>query len=78
LVARAHRRSGATILARGGGLLIHSASGFELLREMTFTAYSASKAALFSLSRFLATRQQGIHSNVVATGFLSSKPWKRP
>jgi NAD(P)-dependent dehydrogenase (short-subunit alcohol dehydrogenase family) len=64
-----------TMLAAGGGTLIHSASGFGLLGEMTLTAYGASKAALINLSRFLATQygKQGIRSNVVAIGFVLSE-----
>jgi NAD(P)-dependent dehydrogenase (short-subunit alcohol dehydrogenase family) len=64
-----------TMLAGGGGSLIHSASGFGLLGEMTLTAYGASKAALINLSRFLATQygKQGIRSNVIAIGFVLSE-----
>ncbi|WP_336971227.1 SDR family NAD(P)-dependent oxidoreductase [Sphingobium aromaticiconvertens] len=64
-----------TMIAGGGGSLIHSASGFGLLGEMTLTAYGASKAALINLSRFLATQygKQGVRSNVVAIGFVLSE-----
>lgn len=63
-----------SMIAGGGGSLIHSASGFGLLGEMTLTAYGASKAALINLSRFLATQygKQGIRSNVIAIGFVLS------
>ena len=63
------------MIAGGGGSLIHSASGFGLLGEMTLTAYGASKAALINLSRFLATQygKQGIRSNVIAIGFVLSE-----
>lgn len=63
-----------TMIAGGGGSLIHSASGFGLLGEMTLTSYGASKAALINLSRFLATQygKQGIRSNVIAIGFVLS------
>lgn len=62
------------MISGGGGSLIHSASGFGLLGEMTLTAYGASKAALINLSRFLATQygKQGIRSNVIAIGFVLS------
>jgi NAD(P)-dependent dehydrogenase (short-subunit alcohol dehydrogenase family) len=61
-----------TMIAGGGGSLIHSASGFGLLGETTLTSYGASKAALINLSRFLATQygKQGIRSNVIAIGFV--------
>ncbi|PZU08364.1 MAG: short-chain dehydrogenase [Sphingobium sp.] len=63
-----------TMIAGGGGSLIHSASGFGLLGEMTLTAYGSSKAALINLSRFLATQygKRGIRSNVIAIGFVLS------
>lgn len=63
------------MIAGGGGSLIHSASGFGLLGEMTLTAYGASKAALINLSRFIATQygKQGIRSNVIAIGFVLSE-----
>lgn len=58
----------------GGGSLIHSASGFGLLGEITLTSYGASKAALINLSRFIATQygKQRIRSNVIAIGFVLS------
>ena len=63
------------MIAGGGGSLIHSASGFGLLGEMTLTSYGASKAALINLSRFLATQygKQGIRSNAIAIGFVLSE-----
>jgi NAD(P)-dependent dehydrogenase (short-subunit alcohol dehydrogenase family) len=64
-----------TMIAGGGGSIIHSASGFGLLGEMTLTAYGASKAALINLGRFIATQygKQGIRSNVIAIGFVLSE-----
>ena len=61
-----------TMIAGGGGSLIHSASGFGLLGETTLTSYGASKAALINLSRFVATQygKRGVRSNVVAIGFV--------
>jgi len=60
------------MIARGGGSIIHSASGFGLLGETTLTSYGASKAALINLSRFIATQygKQGIRSNAIAIGFV--------
>jgi NAD(P)-dependent dehydrogenase (short-subunit alcohol dehydrogenase family) len=62
------------MIAGGGGSIVHSASGFGLLGEVTLTAYGASKAALINLSRFIATQygKQGIRSNVIAIGFVLS------
>lgn len=63
------------MIAGGGGSIIHSASGFGLLGEMTLTAYGASKAALINLSRFIATQygKQAVRSNVIAIGFVLSE-----
>jgi len=63
------------MIAGGGGSIIHSASGFGLLGEMTLTAYGASKAALINLGRFIATQygKQGVRSNVIAIGFVLSE-----
>lgn len=60
------------MLKAGAGAIVHSASGFGLLGEITLTAYGASKAALINLSRFVATQygKAGIRSNVVAIGFV--------
>jgi NAD(P)-dependent dehydrogenase (short-subunit alcohol dehydrogenase family) len=62
------------MLAGGGGSIIHGASGFGLLGEVTLTAYGASKAALINLSRFIATQygKRGIRSNAIAIGFVLS------
>lgn len=64
-----------TMIEGGGGSIIHSASGFGLLGEMTLTAYGASKAALINLGRFIATQygKQGVRSNVIAIGFVLSE-----
>jgi len=63
-----------TMIAGGGGSIIHSSSGFGLLGETTLTAYGSSKAALINLSRFIATQygKQHIRSNVIAIGFVLS------
>jgi NAD(P)-dependent dehydrogenase (short-subunit alcohol dehydrogenase family) len=63
-----------TMIAGGGGSIIHSSSGFGLLGETTLTAYGSSKAALINLSRFIATQygKQRVRSNVIAIGFVLS------
>ena len=60
------------MIAAGSGSIIHAASGFGLLGEVTLTSYGASKAALINLSRFVATQygKQGVRSNVIAIGFV--------
>lgn len=63
-----------TMIAGGGGSIVHSSSGFGLLGETTLTAYGSSKAALINLSRFIATQygKQRVRSNVIAIGFVLS------
>jgi NAD(P)-dependent dehydrogenase (short-subunit alcohol dehydrogenase family) len=58
------------LLARGGGPMVHTASAAALLSMPNLAAYSASKAAVISLSRHVATRwgREGIRSNTVAPG----------
>lgn len=60
------------MLQTGGGSIIHSASGFGLLGDVTLTSYAASKAALMQLSRSVAAQygKQGVRSNAVMIGFV--------
>lgn len=60
------------MLKTGGGSIIHSASGFGLLGDVTLTSYAASKAALMQLSRSVAAQygKQGVRSNAVMIGFV--------
>ena len=60
------------MLKTGGGSIIHSASGFGLLGDVTLTAYAASKAALMQLSRCVAAQygKQGVRSNAIMIGFV--------
>ncbi len=60
------------MIARGGGSIIHSASGFGVQGEATLTAYGSSKAALIHLNRMIATQygKQNVRSNCMVIGFV--------
>jgi NAD(P)-dependent dehydrogenase (short-subunit alcohol dehydrogenase family) len=60
------------MIARGGGSIIHSASGFGVQGEATLTAYGVSKAALIHLNRMIATQygKQNVRSNCMVIGFV--------
>lgn len=63
------------MLARGGGALIHTASGMALQGDLSMTAYAASKGALITLSKYIAAQygKQGIRSNVIALGLVQTE-----
>ena len=63
-----------TMIAGGGGSIIHSASGFGLLGEMTLTAYGASKAAVsyFADSLRLDLADSGISVHLIEPGFVDT------
>jgi NAD(P)-dependent dehydrogenase (short-subunit alcohol dehydrogenase family) len=58
--------------ANGGGAIVHTSSGAARNATGSRIAYGTSKAALESLSMYLATIHgpQGIRSNIVAPGFV--------
>ena len=60
------------MIARGGGSIIHSASGFGVQGESTLTAYGTSKAALIQLNRMIATQygKLNVRSNCMVIGFV--------
>jgi NAD(P)-dependent dehydrogenase (short-subunit alcohol dehydrogenase family) len=60
------------MIARGGGSVINTASGAGLAGDLGHPAYGASKAALVSLTRYVATEfgKQGIRCNAVSPGFI--------
>jgi NAD(P)-dependent dehydrogenase (short-subunit alcohol dehydrogenase family) len=60
------------MIARGGGSVINTASGAGLTGDLRNPAYGASKAALISLTRYVATEfgKQGIRSNAISPGFI--------
>ena len=60
------------MIARGGGSVINTASGAGLTGDLRNPAYGASKAALISLTRYVATEfgQQGIRCNAISPGFI--------
>jgi NAD(P)-dependent dehydrogenase (short-subunit alcohol dehydrogenase family) len=60
------------MIARGGGSVINTASGAGLTGDLRNPAYGASKAALVSLTRYVATEfgRQGIRCNAISPGFI--------
>jgi len=66
------------MIARGGGSVINTASGSGLAGDLRNPAYGASKAALVSLTRYVATEfgRQGVRCNAISPGFIviSEKP----
>ena len=60
------------MIARGGGSVINTASGSGLTGDLRNPAYGASKAALISLSRYVATEfgKQGVRCNAISPGFI--------
>jgi NAD(P)-dependent dehydrogenase (short-subunit alcohol dehydrogenase family) len=60
------------MIARGGGSVINTASGSGLTGDLRNPAYGASKAALISLTRYVATEfgKQGIRCNAISPGFI--------
>jgi NAD(P)-dependent dehydrogenase (short-subunit alcohol dehydrogenase family) len=60
------------MIARGGGSVINTASGSGLTGDLRNPAYGASKAALISLTRYVATEfgKQGVRCNAISPGFI--------
>lgn len=60
------------MIARGGGSVINTASGAGLAGDLGHPAYGASKAALISLTRYVATEfgKHGIRCNAISPGFI--------
>jgi NAD(P)-dependent dehydrogenase (short-subunit alcohol dehydrogenase family) len=60
------------MIARGGGSVINTASGAGLTGDLRNPAYGASKAALISLTRYVATEfgKQGVRCNAISPGFI--------
>jgi NAD(P)-dependent dehydrogenase (short-subunit alcohol dehydrogenase family) len=60
------------MIARGSGSVINTASGAGLAGDLGHPAYGASKAALISLTRYVATEfgKHGIRCNAISPGFI--------
>ena len=60
------------MIARGGGSLIHSSSGFGGQGDLTLTAYGMSKAAVALMSKSIAAQygKQNIRSNTIQIGLV--------
>jgi len=60
------------LIARGGGSVINTASGAGLAGDLRPPAYGASKAALISLTRYVAAEfgRPGVRCNAISPGFI--------
>ncbi len=60
------------MIARGGGSVINTASGAALAGDLGHPAYGASKAALITLTEYVATEfgKQGVRCNAISPGFI--------
>jgi NAD(P)-dependent dehydrogenase (short-subunit alcohol dehydrogenase family) len=60
------------LIERGGGSVINTSSGSGLTGDLRNPAYGASKAALISLTRYVATEfgREGIRCNAISPGFI--------
>jgi NAD(P)-dependent dehydrogenase (short-subunit alcohol dehydrogenase family) len=60
------------MIARGGGSVINTASGAGLAGDVGHPAYGASKAALVTLTQYVATEfgKQGVRCNAISPGYL--------
>jgi NAD(P)-dependent dehydrogenase (short-subunit alcohol dehydrogenase family) len=60
------------LITRGGGSVINTASGAGLAGDVRPPAYGASKAALISLTRYVASEfgRQGVRCNAISPGFI--------
>ncbi len=60
------------MIERGGGSVINTSSGAGLTGDLRNPAYGASKAALISLTRYVATEfgKQGVRCNAISPGYI--------
>jgi len=67
-----------TMLAQGAGSIINIASGAALTSSGWFVAYGPSKAAVVSLSRYVATQygKQGVRCNTICPGIIATEMLK--
>jgi NAD(P)-dependent dehydrogenase (short-subunit alcohol dehydrogenase family) len=67
-----------TMLARGGGVIVHTASGTGLQGELARPAYGTSKAAVIGFTRNVATQygKQGIRCVALALGLVATEGLK--
>jgi NAD(P)-dependent dehydrogenase (short-subunit alcohol dehydrogenase family) len=60
------------LIARGGGSVINMSSGSALAGDLGHPAYAASKAAIVTLTQYVATEfgKQGVRCNAITPGFI--------
>jgi len=63
------------MLLRGGGSIINTSSGSALRGDVLLTSYAASKGAVNTLTRYVATQygKRGIRCNAIAPGLIKSE-----
>lgn len=63
------------MLKQGGGAIVMTASGSGVLGDISNIAYGASKAAIMSLARYVATQfgKQGIRCNAINPGLIRTE-----
>src|SRR3546814_13752396 len=63
------------MIAAGGGSIINTSSGASLTGDFINPAYAASKAAVNSLTRYVATQygKRGIRCNTVSPGMIKTE-----
>jgi len=68
------------MIARGGGSVINTSSGSGLTGDLRNPAYGASKAALISLTRYVATEfgKRGVRCNAISPGFIVTQAKAAP
>ncbi len=64
------------MVARGGGAVVNMSSGAANTGDLTRTAYSVSKSAIATFTRYLATQygRQGVRANTVVPGLILTDP----
>ncbi len=67
------------MLARGGGSIVNVSSGSGLLGDLNRIAYGSSKAAINTLTKYIATQygKQGIRCNAITPGLVLSSKAKK-
>jgi NAD(P)-dependent dehydrogenase (short-subunit alcohol dehydrogenase family) len=65
-----------SMLERGGGAIVNMSSGAALSGDLTRTAYSVSKSAISTFTKFVATQygRQGVRANAILPGLILTDP----
>lgn len=79
-MVRASRAAVPRMLERGGGSIVSVSSDADVLADAAHAHYSASKAAMLSVSKSISKEfgPRGIRSNVVSPGMTRTEAFERP